>query len=206
MPALQDRPATLALEHFRPQPPQLSGSPLTSVSQPFAALPSQSPLPLGHAVHVVLLQYCDPLQALLQLPQCWLLLVVTVSQPSSVLGEAGWTQLPCPALHVESHAPPAQDRVATFVLEHFRPQTPQLSGSVLTLVSQPSSPAGCVGCVQLLYPAWQNESHLPSEHERVETWVPAHLRPQAPQLSGSNDTGVSQPLSAAGAVGVEQSP
>jgi hypothetical protein len=149
-PPLQDRLKTLAVEHLRPQPPQLSGSLPTSVSHPFALLPSQSPLPAGHAVHVVLLQYCNPLQALLQLPQCLLLLVVTVSQPSSGVGEAGWRQLPCPELHVELHVPPEQDRAATWVDEHFRPQTPQLSGSMLTSVSQPSSPAGGEGCVQLL--------------------------------------------------------
>lgn len=144
-------------------------------------------------------------QARPQAPQFAVDVLVFVSQPSSGFGEAGSLQLPLPAMHVELQVPPEQDRVATLLLLQLRPQTPQLSGSVLTLVSQPLSAVGGEGCVQLLYPDWHSESHLPIEQERDETWLDEHFRPQAPQLSGSNATDVSHPLSIAGGLGVVQS-
>src|SRR5205814_4389051 len=50
LPASQAAAAFAGAPHFVAQPPQLAGSPVRSISQPFARLPSQSACPCAHTV------------------------------------------------------------------------------------------------------------------------------------------------------------
>ena len=60
------------------------------------------------------------------------------SQPSSAVGAAGSLQLLNPELQVELQRLDAQERDATFVEEHARPQSPHAVVDELTSDSQPS--------------------------------------------------------------------
>ena len=130
----------------------------------------------------------------------------SVSQPSSGRGATGTLQFADPAAHSESHRPLEHDRVSTLVLEHARPQPPQLSTSNLTFFSQPSS--GCVpgGSLQLAQPEMQGESQVPLLHFSEVVLSGEQARPQAPQLDVSVVSTASQPSSGLGADGMRQLP
>ena len=147
---------TWLVEHLRPQAQQLSTSVSVFVSQPSSfAGDVQFVYPDAQVgAHVPALQARPPAwtwfdeQYLPHEPQFCVSFAVSVSQPSSAAGARGWLQLPHPVPHVELQRPPEQERDATWLVEHFRPQAPQLFASVETGVSQPSSAVGAAGCVQ----------------------------------------------------------
>lgn len=214
-PSEQLTAVTLAPEQACPHAPQSVASVARSASQPSSAagaagreqLPS---VPLQAEVQSPAAQVAPPVtptfeQARPHPPQCAVVDWRFTSQPSSTEGAEGWPQLPHPAVQVESHAPAVQRRVAVLVDEQARPHAPQLATSAPPFSSQPSSAAGGAGWLQSSQGAEQSGAHSPPEHARVPTLAVEQLRPQAPQLSGSNWTFFSQPSSAAGAAGVEQS-
>lgn len=111
-----------------PQPPQLFGSLAVTASQAFVPSLSQSLCPLEQAEHVPLLQYCDDVHVLVQLPQWLPSVAVFVSQvplpsQSAVPGAHAETQFPLEQFGVEAG--------------QTWPQDPQLFGSVLVSTSQP---------------------------------------------------------------------
>ena len=114
--------------------------------------------------------------------------------------------MPKPAWQVDVQLPAEQVRVATLVLLQARPQAPQLSTFVESSSSQPSSEAGAAGRLQLPLVPLQEDVHNPALQLSVCTPAVEQVRPHAPQLSVSVEVEVSQPLSAAGAEGVVQSP
>ncbi len=155
-----------------PHIPQLFTSVLRFVSQPLAAMPSQSPKPAlqanptqapatqaGEAFAKV------PLQARPHAPQ-WVLLVCRLTQaPPQSVWPVGHTQVP-----VEQE-PPVQ----------VRPQAPQFN-AVVVLVSQPLAMLPS----QSAKPVLQAIPHRPLVHPgRPLGKVPEHERPQPPQLAGS---------------------
>lgn len=89
---------------------------------------------------------------------------------------------------------------------HARPQAPQLSGFVLRSASHPSSAPGARGRLQLPRLPVQLEVQSPPLQESDSTPSVEQVRPQAPQFNLSVDVLVSQPSSAAGGLGVVQSP
>jgi hypothetical protein len=91
-------------------------------------------------------------QSLPQPPQSVVAVRTSVSHPSSASGAGGATQLPQPSWQVEVHWPSLHERLSTLLLEHARPQPPQLSTSLPVGDSHPSSGAGASGCVQLANP------------------------------------------------------
>ena len=141
-----------------------------------------------------------------QAPQLFGSKETEVSQPSSAVGAAGLAQLSKPVVQVGLHNPPLHATAVALAPEQTRPQAPQLPVLVLVSVSQPSSAVGAYGCVQLPQPEAQVETQRPAEQVLDPTWLEEQLRPQAPQLSAFEARLVSQPLSAFGAAGEEQSP
>ena len=131
-PSAHEEAATLSASQVRPQPPQFAVSEVTSVSQPFAKSPSQSPSPSGQALiwQVVPTQRASPPsteQALKQPPQCVSLSTMRVSQPvfgwrsQSAYSGSQETIAQKPALHVP----------APFAGRHWLEQKPQFSGSAM---------------------------------------------------------------------------
>jgi hypothetical protein len=88
-------------------------------------------LPAAHAEPVTLV----PTHACQQAPQLVVLVLRFASQPFACLLPS---QSAKPALHVPSHTPAVQVRLAMLLLEHDVPQPPQLFGSVPVFDSQPS--------------------------------------------------------------------
>jgi hypothetical protein len=109
-------------------------------------------------------------------------------------------------LQLDVHKPALQTALATFKVEHARPQPPQCEVLVAMLISQPSSAAGASGWPQLAQPATQLELHLPSLHAGAVTLAVLQMRPHAPQSPVSVSRLLSQPSSAAGAAGCTQLP
>jgi hypothetical protein len=87
---------------------------------------------------------------------------------------------------------------------HECPQAPQFVGSESVLVSQPSSAAGAAGAEQLPQPAAQLGAQTPALQSSEVVFALEHCRLQEPQCVMLSCRSVSQPSSAAGAVGVEQ--
>jgi hypothetical protein len=114
-----------------------------------------------------------------QAPQLLGSLVKWISHPSSCLlllqSAKGKAQVPL-------QVPLPQVGTGTLFGEQTRPQPPQLLGSEVTLVSQPS--------VRLLPLQSRNPAaHTPDSHEpfaqALAMWLAEHAAPQAPQLSRS---------------------
>jgi hypothetical protein len=175
--------------HALPQPPQCRTLLVTFVSQPFAALPSQSPVPGLQPVQPQLppTQLAVPLgqlQGVLQALQ-WLTLVwVLVSQPSFELE----LQSRKPALHTGTQAPPLQ-LVVPFALVQAVPQEPQWLALFAKFTSQPFDTCPS----QLPNPVLQVIEHVPPEHAAtppaaLQAWV------QPPQWLGLLDVSTSQPF------------
>src|SRR5262249_40485997 len=68
---------------------------------------------------------CEPLQLFVHCPQWLKLDVVSLSQPSSVAGAAGWVQLPELGLQFDVHRPAAQASAFVLALPHGRVHAPQ---------------------------------------------------------------------------------
>ena len=139
--------ATLAAEQARPHPPQALVLVPVSVSQPSSAAGNAGCTQLPQlTVHVELQTPAEQdmdwtkndEHARPHPPQFAVLVPVLVSHPSSGDGAAGVEQFPKPATQVDMHNPELHDLVATFVLEHARPQEPQFARSVDVAASQPS--------------------------------------------------------------------
>jgi hypothetical protein len=101
------------------------------------------------------------------------------------------SQFANPGLQATSwHAPETQDATPLVDAQVF-PQAPQLLMLVSMLVSQPSD---SIFELQSAHPPSQVPKHLPELHAGVTTWLPEQVRPQAPQLLGSEKVLVSQPF------------
>ena len=111
-----------------------------------------------------------------------------------------------PVPQTGAHCPVTQARLVVFADEHAPPHAPQCATLLSRFVSQPSSAEGAAGWVQLPKGAAQAEVHAPALHASAETPASEQVRPQAPQWVTSLVMSVSQPSSAAGAVGWLQSP
>jgi hypothetical protein len=113
---------------------------------------SQSPKPVAHvsphapAAHVAV-ALAPAGHALLQRPQCAVLVCVLASQPLV----ASPSQLAKPVVQVEPHAPAVHVAVALARAGQATPQRPQLATSVASVTSQPLS-------------ARRSQSATPDEH------------------------------------------
>jgi hypothetical protein len=171
----------------RPHIPQWSLAVRVSVSQPLAALPSQSPKPALHATA----QRPDahegvPLAALHALPHApqWAAAVErSVSQPL-----AGFmSQSPKPALHVTAQRPATHADVPLGRAPQAFPQAPQCAESVFGSTHAPSQRIGrSAGHISLVH------ARLPSIC-RAHDCPAAHARPHAPQCAAEARS-ASQPL------------
>lgn len=174
--------------HTFPQLAQFCSVP-SCVSQPFAALLSQSAKP---ELHPMPLQtpatHCGVPPVLLQTfvhdPQWAGSATVLVSQPLPRFA----SQLPNPALHVMAQLPPLQLAEPLAAL-HTVVQLPQWPASALVFVSQPfvTLPS------QLAKPKLQETLQVPEVQSGVPFWAP-HTVVQVPQCAGSLEVLVSQPL------------
>jgi hypothetical protein len=192
-PPVQTGKSTWFVEQGRPQPPQLFGSLVVFVSQPFVCLfPSQSPQPAAHApvqipeVQVREITWFDE-QTRPHPPQLSGLLAISISQPFVTLSAS---QSPHPASHEPLQTPAEQVRTGTWFDEQIITQAPQLSGSFERLVSHPFA---CIIPSQLPHPAAHAPVQLPPVHALTCTWFVEHASPHAPQLSGSPEVLVSHP-------------
>jgi hypothetical protein len=124
-------------------------------------------------------------QARPQPPQCWVLLVVLVSQPFTTLP----SQSPKPATQLETvhwlfeHAgvPPCGG--------HMLPHMPQLLTLVAVLISQPLATA----MSQFWKPALQAMEHWPAAHDGTPLFA-LHAAPQPPQFAALVLVLTSQPF------------
>ena len=163
-----------------PQPPQLLGSFVVVVSQPFPELPSQSALPAAHDVTVQTLLVHAGVppwggQTLPQALQLLTLLVVLISHPFAALP----SQLAKPALHTIEHCPPPQDG-APLLLLHAAPHAPQFDTFVASCTSQPSAGLPLQSAYPALHAATTQD---PFEHPGVALGVEQTV-PQPPQFAG----------------------
>jgi hypothetical protein len=156
--------------HTLPQRPQLVAVVLRLVSQPLAALPSQSPKPaLQVSRHAPAVQaavwFAPAVHARPQAPQCMSEVPVLVSHPLALF----MSQLPKPALQVSPHMDAAHVGVAFAPAAHARPHAPQLVTLVVVLMHIP--PQSIVGAAQVVM-------HVP-----IEQFCPAgQALAQRPQL------------------------
>jgi hypothetical protein len=170
-----------------PHPPQ-SVSVFRLVSQPLPALPSQLPVPEGHAVHwhtpeVQLGVPVGHTQTLPQVPQLLTFVRLSVSHPFAGLP----SQSPHPVVHVGTHSPDTHE-VPPWAFTQLTPQAPQLVVEVIA-VSQPLLPLPS----QSANPGEQAGTHTPATQEVVPLAL-RHLAPHAPQWFTSVCVLVSHPL------------
>jgi hypothetical protein len=168
-----------------PHPPQLFGSLVVLISQPFAATRSQSANPVWHVkTQLEALQVglaLGMLHTRPQLPQLFPSLTVWVSQPSA----GNLSQSAYPAAHpAMTQIELAQPDVAWGAVQTV-PQAPQ--SFTLLVVSMHSLPLQSVGVAD-----GQPDTHPEAEQMGVP---PTHLTPQPPQLDGIARS-VSQPFEA----------
>jgi hypothetical protein len=161
---------------------------LRSVSQPFALLPSQSPVPglQPEQPHVPDVQVGVPLgqlQTVVHTPQWSTLEAVLVSQPLPGLP----SQFPHPAEHVGVQTPDTQE-VEPLALVHAPPQPPQF----VVVVSGVSHPFTALPS-QLPKPVAHTGVHFPATHEVVPLEL-THAIPHDPQLAASVCVLVSHPF------------
>src|SRR3954469_16649577 len=123
--------------HALPQAPQLAAR-VRSVSQPFALLPSQfrwlpSQTGAPQAPFAQLAEVAPAFEQVpVQLPQCWMLLDVSVSQPSAPSTQ--WRNCPWQEAIVQLDFSQAE---TAFGASQAFPQPPQFFGSVVVFTSQP---------------------------------------------------------------------
>jgi hypothetical protein len=156
--------------HVVPQRPQLFAVVLRLVSQPLAALPSQSPKPVlqvrRHAPVVHAAVWFGPaVHVRPHAPQLVTLVLVLVSQPLA----AFMSQLPKPAVQVSPQVDIAQVGVEFAAGAQARPQAPQFAA--LVVVSMQVAPQSIVGAAQA------------AAQTPIEQFSPAaHARPHIPQF------------------------
>jgi hypothetical protein len=179
-----------------PQVPQLATLESRSVSQPFAAFPSQLPQPVAHAAtpHVPPVHPAVPWatagQVLPQVPQLAAVVTRSVSHPLTALP----SQFPQPAVHVAMpHAPPVHPAVPWATAGQVLPHVPQLAAAVSRFVSQPLAALPS----QLPQPvAHAAIPHVPPVHPAVPWATAGQVLPQVPQLVAVVSRSVSQPFAA----------
>jgi hypothetical protein len=159
--------------HARPHAPQCVALVTVLVSQPFAAIPSQSPKPtLQRCEHTlvahVAVWFGPATHARPQAPQCAIAVRVSVSQPFAAMA----SQLPKPIAQVIPQADIAQDGVAFGAVAHARPHAPQFAA--LVVVSTHTPLHAIVGRVHVT-------AHTPMLH----ICPIGHALPHAPQLARS---------------------
>jgi hypothetical protein len=182
--------AAFAPPHTTPQPPQFFTSPARVDSQPFAALPSQSPKPLPQIVlHTPASHVGVPLvprHTTPQPPQFFTSFVRPVSQPLDTVR----SQSPKPGLHTMAHAPVAQLGVPLFD-EHATPQPPQFFTSASVRVSHPfiTLPS------QSPYVGMHAIRHCP-ERQVERPLAVEHFTPHPPQFVTSDAVPTSHPVAA----------
>jgi hypothetical protein len=185
-------PAAFGREgHAISQPPQLATEACVSVSQPFAAIPSQSSNPASqsstkHAPEEHPgVPFCTS-HTTSQPPQFWTSALVGSSHPFA----ASPSQSPKPAEHVNEHVPEAHAGSLFAGAWQALSHALQFEADVLRFTSQPSSSTP----LQSSNPG----SHTPSEHTPAEhSAVPfgaEHTTPQPPQFWTSALVGCSQPV------------
>src|SRR5438876_948084 len=118
-------------------------------------------------------------QTAAQPPQLFLSLVVLTSQPSVCLLPS---QSAKPEAHVPLQAPLTHATDDRLFVEQTIPQPPQLLGSLLRLVSQPSD---CLSPLQSAKPLLHAPLHDPPAHVGMAMLRLEHTRPQPPQLPTS---------------------
>jgi len=174
-----------------PQAPHAALLLVVGVSQPLAALASQSANPPAQlaTVHCDMLHPAVPLATMHtrpQLPQWLVVLVVLVSQPL----EAMPSQSANPAVQLNAQRPPVHAGTALSAAMHTVPQAPQCETLVVVLVSQPLLALSS----QSSNPAEQ----APMSHRPIVQAAVALARSQrvvqAPQRVGSLERLVSQPF------------
>jgi hypothetical protein len=132
-------PAAFAGAQTVPHAPQFAMLAVTSVSHPFAGLPSQFPHPASQAATAQLPEAqadvaCASAQAFPHAPQFAMLAVTSVSQPFPGIP----SQFPHPGLHgPRPQLPPAQAAVPFVGVEQAFPHAPQWATFVRTSASQP---------------------------------------------------------------------
>jgi hypothetical protein len=173
--------APLTALHTFAQRPQCDTELLVLVSQPLAALPSQSPKPALQlaTVQAPALHPATPLAAAQprpHAPQCDTVVRTSVSQPLAALP----SQLPHPPLQVMPQTPAAQV-AAPLVVLHALPQAPQCAVAVPRLVSQPLAALPS----QSPKPTLQRKPHMPPPQVGEALARAGHELPQPPQFAGS---------------------
>jgi hypothetical protein len=182
----------LAREHARPQAPQLVTLVSVLVSQPLAALPSQSPKPRPQVISQrPAAQRGVPFwleQSAPHAPQCATLDASATSQPLAALP----SQSPKPALHEATRHAPAAQAPTPLAGAQARLHAPQCVDELAVFTSQPLA-------------ALPSQSAKPAAHDATTHRPPAQALvalaraqrvPQAPQLAALVLSEVSQPLAA----------
>jgi hypothetical protein len=169
VPAAQVCVATLARAHTRLHIPQWETLVWVSTHAPLQSVcvqvDAQTPLA----------QTCPEGQALLQAPQCALLVCVLVSQPLAAIP----SQLPKPVVQVPTpQVPAAQVCVVTLARAHARPHIPQCATAVWVLVSQPLA---AIASQLPKFIAQAPTPQAPAAQVCVATLARAHARSQPPQ-------------------------
>ena len=178
--------------HARPHAPQLAALVSRSVSQPFGAMPSQSPVFASQCTMVHAppthpsVDTCGSAQTVPQAPQFVGSMEVRVQNAVTPVPHVAR-----PAPQVVPHAPAEH----TWPAEHAMPQLPQLVLSVRVSVSQPSLGTPLQSAKPAAHPP-VGITHAPATHDCADTCGRAHAAPHAPQFAVEVCVSVSQPFGA----------
>jgi hypothetical protein len=187
VPALQVAVAFAGVGHALLHVPQVTVR-SSRASQPFVALPSQSPKPMLQlaSVHAPLVHAAVAFvieQLVVHVPQLPTDELRFVSQPFAAMP----SQLPNPGRHVPSTHAPAMHDAPAFANAHCWPQPPQFVALVERSVSQPA-----IMALQSPKPGGQVPvAHVPAAQIAP---VPGHTFPHVPQFVGEMPVFVSQPF------------
>jgi len=163
------------------------------ISQPLAALPSQSPKGGVHTKPQVPLAQVDvafarAAHAAPHAPQCPVLTDVSISQPLT----AAPSQSRNVPVHVNPHVPAAHVDVALARVGHAVPHAPQCAAVLVVFVSQPvvALPS------QSPQPTEHVNPHVPAVHPIVALLRAGHTLPHAPQFDVLARRSLSHPSAA----------
>ncbi len=175
-----------------PHAPQLAALDRASISQPLAALASQSKKPAAHTgrhaliTHEATVPGRDVVQTALHAPQFIKLVRVSTSQPLALFP----SQSAKPVAHSDTHAPVRHEATELGAAVQRVPHAPQLLASVASVASQPLVALES----QLPKPDSQASEHIPMAQRAVALAPVAQRVPHAPQLVTSVAIASSQPL------------
>ncbi len=197
-PATHAAPACANAQTVAHEPQWFASAPSMSVSQPFAARPSQFAKPalhepITHAPAAHAGTDCGSAQAPAHDPQC------IASVPSTYTSHP-FAGLPSQSAHPAAHAPsahtPPAHTLAACAKEQAPAQAPQWLASVARFASQPLAARPS----QFAYPgAHAPSAHAPPAHTGLACGnrPGEHTAPHEPQLPVSPDSAVSHPLALA---------